>query len=54
MEGARGLARELGIENSVHFLGNHSDIYHYYQAMDYFVYPSRFEGLSVLSMTTSW
>ena len=45
MEGARGLARELGIENSVHFLGNHSDIYHYYQALDYFVYPSRFEGL---------
>lgn len=45
MEGAKALAGELGIGNRVHFLGNHSDIYNYYQAMDYFVYPSRFEGL---------
>lgn len=41
----KALAEELGIEDKVHFLGNHSDIYNYYQAMDYFVYPSRFEGL---------
>ena len=27
------------------FLGNHSNVYDYYQAMDYFVYPSRYEGL---------
>lgn len=45
METAGSLAKELGIENRVHFLGSHGDIYRYYQAMDYFVYPSRFEGL---------
>lgn len=39
------LSKELGIEDKVYFLGNHSDIHDYYQAMDYFVYPSRFEGL---------
>lgn len=45
MENAKSLAEELGIENKVYFLGNHSNVYDYYQAMDYFVYPSRFEGL---------
>lgn len=39
------LAKELGMEEDVHFLGNHSNVNDYYQAMDYFVYPSRFEGL---------
>lgn len=45
MEPAHALARELGVEDKVFFLGNHGDVYRYYQAMDYFVYPSRFEGL---------
>lgn len=45
MEAAKMLVRELGIEENVHFLGNHRNVYDYYQAMDYFVYPSRFEGL---------
>lgn len=45
MADAKALAKELGIEDKVYFLGNHSNIYDYYQAMDYFVYPSRFEGL---------
>lgn len=45
MQAARELAKELGIEDKVYFLGNHSNVYDYYQAMDYFVYPSRFEGL---------
>lgn len=45
MEEAKKLASGLGIEKQVYFLGNHSNIYDYYQAMDYFVYPSRFEGL---------
>lgn len=39
------LAKTLGIADRVHFLGNHGNIYDYYQAMDYFVYPSRYEGL---------
>ncbi|MBD5456690.1 MAG: glycosyltransferase family 1 protein [Lachnospiraceae bacterium] len=45
MEGMKALAKELGIEDKTYFLGNHSNIYDYYQAMDYFVYPSRYEGL---------
>ena len=45
MEGIKGLAKELGIERQVFFLGNRSNVADYYQAMDYFVYPSRFEGL---------
>ena len=44
-EQAKRLAEELGIAGDVHFLGNRSNVYDYYQAMDYFVYPSRFEGL---------
>lgn len=45
MEKAKTFAKELGIEDKVYFLGNKSNAYDYYQAMDYFVYPSRFEGL---------
>lgn len=45
MDEIRLLARELGVEDRVHFLGNKSNIYDYYQIMDYFVYPSRFEGM---------
>lgn len=45
MQASKELAKELGIEDKVYFLGNHSNVYDYYQAMDYFVYPSRFEGL---------
>ncbi|MGN1181342.1 MAG: glycosyltransferase family 1 protein [Suilimivivens sp.] len=45
MEGCKELVKELGIDDKVYFLGNHSNVYDYYQAMDYFVYPSRYEGL---------
>lgn len=45
MESIKTLAEELGVEDKVRFLGNHGNVYDYYQAMDYFVYPSRFEGL---------
>ena len=45
MEDIRVLSRELGIEDKVYFLGNKSNVNDYYQAMDYFVYPSRFEGM---------
>ena len=38
------LAR-LGIEDKVIFLGNRFDVERYYQAFDYFVFPSTFEGL---------
>ncbi|MGN0377053.1 MAG: glycosyltransferase family 1 protein [Suilimivivens sp.] len=45
MEKAKALSKELGIESKIYFLGNRGNVYDYYQAMDYFVYPSRFEGL---------
>ena len=45
MEDIRILSGELGIGDKVYFLGNKSNVNDYYQAMDYFVYPSRFEGM---------
>ena len=45
MEDTRKLAEELGVVDRVHFLGNHKNIADYYQAMDYFVYTSRYEGM---------
>lgn len=33
------------LEKKVQFLGNHFDVEKYYQAFDYFVFPSTFEGL---------
>ena len=45
MEDIRILSRELEIGDKVYFLGNKSNVNDYYQAMDYFVYPSRFEGM---------
>ena len=35
----------LGLRDKVMFLGTHSDVERYYQAFDYFVFPSIFEGL---------
>ncbi len=45
MEDTRKLAEELDVADRVHFLGNHKNIADYYQTMDYFVYPSRYEGM---------
>lgn len=36
--------KKLGLEEKVLFLGNHYDVERYYQAFDYFVFPSVFEG----------
>lgn len=38
-------AKELGIIESVIFAGNKSPVSPYYQAMDAFLFPSRFEGM---------
>ena len=38
-------AELLGISSKVHFLGNQGKPQDYYQAFDYFVFPSIFEGL---------
>lgn len=45
MDMAKKQAAQLGIEKSVLFMGNRKEVWDYYQAMDYFVFPSRFEGL---------
>ncbi|MCM1135567.1 MAG: glycosyltransferase [Clostridium sp.] len=45
MAAAKALAESLGLSDKVLFLGNKKNVSDYYQAMDYFVYPSRFEGL---------
>ena len=55
MEEMKQLAEKYGILDRVRFAGNKSNVYDYYQAMDYFVYPSRYEGLpgTVLEAQTS-
>jgi len=46
LEGAvREKAGTLGLADKVLFLGNRFDVERYYQAFDYFVFPSTFEGL---------
>jgi glycosyltransferase involved in cell wall biosynthesis len=41
------LARTLGLENTVQFLGTGNDVLDLYNAADAYVMPSQFEGLSV-------
>lgn len=45
MDAVKEQAAELGIEKETFFMGNRKEVWDYYQAMDYFVFPSRFEGL---------
>ncbi len=45
MENVKIQARELGILEKIMFMGNVENPQDYYQVMDYFVFPSRFEGL---------
>lgn len=39
------LAAAMGISSRVLFMGNKRDVYRYYQAMDFFLLPSLYEGL---------
>lgn len=41
----RKKVQDLGLSEKVHFLGTRSNVEDYYQAFDYFVFPSTFEGL---------
>ncbi|MCD8039682.1 MAG: glycosyltransferase family 1 protein [Lachnospiraceae bacterium] len=41
----RQKAKDLGLEQKVYFLGVRPNVEEYYQAFDYFVFPSTFEGL---------
>ena len=45
MDDMKKLARELRISDRCIFAGNKSNASDYYQAMDYFCFPSRYEGL---------
>ena len=45
METIKQQAEQLGLKNSVLFLGNRDEIWRYYQAMDYVVFPSHYEGM---------
>lgn len=40
----------VGIEEKVLFVGNVNDVHNYYQIMDCFVLPSRFEGLPIVGI----
>lgn len=44
-ERVRAQVNGLGLADKVLFLGSHLDVERYYQAFDYFVFPSTFEGL---------
>lgn len=46
----RNKAVEMGIESEVIFAGSKEDIYRYYSAMDLFLFPSLYEGLSLTSV----
>ena len=46
-ETLKNQVKEYGIENDVKFLGIKSNVSDYIQAMDQYIFPSRFEGLSV-------
>ena len=48
MEEMRQLAKELGIEDCVYFLGARSDMPALYAAMDLFVLPSKYEGFGLV------
>ena len=40
--------KEWRIQDNILFLGNRDDVYRLYQAMDVFVFPSRYEGLGIV------
>lgn len=46
----RGKVHRLGLDDRVLFLGKKADAYRYYQAMDVFLLPSRYEGLPVVGV----
>jgi len=45
MDEIKALVHDLGIDENIMFMNNRSNICDYYQAMDYFLFPSRYEGL---------
>ena len=45
---------ELGLNEKVRFLGNRSDVFELYQAMDAFLLPSFFEGIPVVGVEAQY
>jgi glycosyltransferase involved in cell wall biosynthesis len=45
MDEIKQLVTEMGLQEDVLFVGQKSNVADYYQAMDYFLFPSFFEGL---------
>ncbi len=45
MEEIKGLVAEKGLQSVVYFVGNQSPVSPYYQAMDFLIFPSLYEGL---------
>lgn len=43
----RQFTKELGLDKHVVFAGAHKDVERYYQAMDVFIFPSRYEGFGM-------
>lgn len=46
--------KTLGIADKIRFLGNRSDVYELYQAMDAFLLPSFFEGIPVVGVEAQY
>lgn len=46
----RRKVKKLGLSEKVIFAGKKSDVYRYYQAMDLFLLPSRYEGLGMVAI----
>lgn len=46
------LAKSLGVDNHVRFLGNRTDVRKYLIASDIYIMPSRFEGISITAIET--
>lgn len=49
-EEVRASVKEKGLEEDVIFLSNIKDTYKYYCAADFFVLPSKYEGMSIVSV----
>lgn len=45
MDAAKEKAQQLGIADCVYFLGNQKNVADYYQAMDFLIFPSLYEGM---------
>jgi glycosyltransferase involved in cell wall biosynthesis len=48
--GIRQMVQQYHLDGRVRFLGNRSDVYELYQAMDVFVLPSLYEGIPVVGI----